>query len=375
MTTSVPQTGLLAWRQSVPSWERGVAQLLRWACTQIRVIHCCTPLNLCAELTALQDAFDHGQPRLPRFRYAPAGTADLSERLRRAADELWPLGPVAQLYAARAAELALDSELCRKAGTAEFQQVARRRYGRRDRFDEQADCLGEQWLAAPKLHEVADHTTISDDETVPNSLVSRLRQEVGHWRLPVRVLTSDRMAALAATGQGVIYVAVGKRLSGGTVERTVLHEIQGHALPRHRAARQPLGIFAIGTAHGSDDQEGRALALEDAASLLGPSRRVELAQRHAAGRWVEQGADFVTTTRGLIDDLGASTATALRIAARAHRGGGLARELVYLPAFLRLVDAWRRDPAVFAVLGSGQIALEAAATLALWIDDETADAQ
>ncbi len=375
MTSLVPQSGFYTWRPSVPPWERGVAQLLRWASGQIRVIHCCTPLNLGAELAALQSAFDRGQPRLPRFRHAPAGTADLSERLRRAADELAPLGPVAELYAARAVELALENALCRNAGTPALQPLARSRYGRRDSFDEQADRLSEQWLAAPRLHEVADHTTISDDGDDPNSLLSRLRQEVGHWRLPVRVLTSDRMAALAATGQGVIYVAVGKRLSGRTVERTVLHEIQGHAWPRHRAASATLGIFGIGTAHGSDDQEGRALALEDAASLLSPSRRLELAWRHLAGRTVEQGADFVATTRLLIDDAGAATDTALRIAARVHRGGGLARELVYLPAFLRIRDAWRRDRTVDVVLASGQVSLGAAVTLTPWIDTATAVAQ
>jgi hypothetical protein len=375
MTSSAHQSGFFAWQQGVPPWERGVAQLLRWASSRIRVIHCCTPLNLGAELFALQDAFDRGQPRLPRFRYEPAGTADVSERLRRAADELQPLGPVAELYAGRAVELALENAICRNAGTGGLQPLARSRYGRRDPFDEQADHLSDQWLAAPRLHEVPDHTTISDDEGDPNSLVSRLRQAVGKWRLPVRVLTSDRMAALAATGEGVIYVATGKRLSDRTVERTVLHEVQGHALPRHRAASAALGIFAIGTAHGSDDQEGRALAFEDAASLLGPSRRLELARRHLAGRAVEGGADFVATTRLLIHDAGAATATALRIAARAHRGGGLARELVYLPALLRIRDAWQRDPTIDAVLGSGQVSPSAAATLAPWIDGESAVAQ
>jgi len=356
----------------VPSWERGAAQLLRWAAAQIRVIHCCSPANLGDELAALAEAFARGQPRLPRFRYTPAGSADLTERLRRASDELRALGPVGEIYAARAHELALENELCRTVGTAAFPALARLRYGTRDGFDEQADRLSEQWLAAPRLHEVAGRTTISHDEDDPASLVTRLRQEVGRRRLPVRVLPSDRLVALAATGQGVIYVAVGKRLSHRAVERTVLHEILGHSVPRQRAAGAVLGIFAIGTAHGSDDQEGRALALEDAASLLDPSRRIELARRHRAGRLVEQGADFVTTARELLDDHGAPLPTALRIAVRAHRGGGLARELVYLPAYLRIRDAWERDPTIDTVLGSGQVSVDAVAALAPWLAADAA---
>ncbi len=372
MSRTVRQSGLHPWRQGVPSWERGTAQLLRVAAGQIRLIHCATPTNLQAELAALEDAFRRDQPRLPQFDYAPAGSADLTERLRRASDELRALGPVGEIYAARAHELALENELCRTVGTEAFTALARLRYGSRDGFEAQADRLSEQWLAAPRLHEVADRITISDDEGDPASLVTRLRQEVGRRRLPVRVLPSDRLVALAATGQGVIYVAVGKRLSLRAVERTVLHEVLGHAVPRHRAAGAVLGIFSIGTAHGSDDQEGRALALESAASLLDPSRRIELARRHRAGRLVEQGADFVTTARMLLAEHGAELPTALRIAVRAHRGGGLARELVYLPAYLRIQDAWERDPTIDTVLGSGQVSVDAAAALAPWLEAEAA---
>jgi hypothetical protein len=205
----------------------------------------------------------------------------------------------------------------------------------------------------------------TSDADHPDSLLSRIRAEVGRRRLPFRVVVSTRLAALAATGAGVIYVADGRPLGLSATLRTVLHEIEGHALPRARALSAPLGIFAVGSARGSDDQEGRALGLERGAGLLGGERKLELARRHLAGRMVEAGADFVDTARFLERETGASIETTLRIAARAHRGPGLARELVYLPAYLRLRRT--RHGSVERVMAHGQIAVDAVETLKAWV--------
>jgi len=58
-------------------------------------------------------------------------------------------------------------------------------------------------------------------------------------------------------------------------------------------------------------------------------RRREIALRHVRARAVARRADFVETT-ALLEEHGAPLREALRIAARVHRGGGLAREAVYL---------------------------------------------
>ena len=46
---------------------------------------------------------------------------------------------------------------------------------------------------------------------------------------------------------------------------------------------------------------------------------------------------------------------ALRIAARVFRGGGLGRELVYLPSSLRVRDCFEHSPRARELLGSGRI--------------------
>lgn len=145
-----------------------------------------------------------------------------------------------------------------------------------------------------------------------------------------------------------------------------MHEIEGHSRPRERARSLRLGIFARGTAHGGDDQEGRALGLEQRANMLGPSRRRELGRRHLAAAAMRRGADFVDTVRLLEQDAGATLEDSLRIAARVHRGGGLGREIVYLPAYLRVRAAWQRDAKNDRVLGAGRVAVDALAVLRPW---------
>ena len=128
------------------------------------------------------------------------------------------------------------------------------------------------------------------------------------------------------------------------VERTVLHEIAGHALPRARAATAPLGIFAFGTARGIDDQEGRALLIERAAGFLDGSRRRELGLRHLGARATLEGATFVDVVELLLGQR-APIGSAVRIASRVQRGGpgagGLAREIIYIPSLLRVEDSFR----------------------------------
>src|SRR6185436_18238664 len=109
--------------------------------------------------------------------------------------------------------------------------------------------------------------------------------------------------------------------------------------PRARAARAPLAIFAVGTARGIDDQEGRAIAIEEKAGFLDKARKFELGCRHIAARATLEGANFAEVVAAL-RARGATLEAALRIAARVQRGsngvGGLAREVVYLPARCKL---------------------------------------
>jgi hypothetical protein len=347
---------------SAPAWTKGADALLAWAEPRVRLLGSLTPLDLDRELADLAAGLSRGAPRLPAFRYPAPPAEDPRPLLERAVDELDALGPLGSLYAGRARELSVEAAMSRSAGTAGLAPLAAERYRARDAFHPAADRLAEGWLEEISDASDGEPTVASDDEAEPASLVSRLRAEIGRRRLPFRICVSDDLAALAATGPDVVYVGRGRRLTPADVERTVLHEIEGHALPRTRA-RGKLGIFARGTAFGSDDQEGRALLIEARQGRLDGRRRRELARRHLACRLMRGGADFVETARTLMQDASAPASDAVRIAARAHRGGGLGREAVYLPAFLRTQAFVASHPELEAVLAQGQIGLDAVAVL------------
>ena len=349
-----------------PRWTARATQALSDAASQVRVISSNTPTNLREELDRLHSSWKTSAA-LPRFTYAaPPDHTTLRAALLGLADQLDGLGDLGSIYAGRARELAIEAALCEHAGRRGLFAAARLRYALRDGFDAAADATAASWLADSAPASAPTSTSRSDDELDPTSLVSRLRQELGRRRLPLRVLVSRNLASLAATGEGFVQIVAERALSPRDVERTVLHEIEGHVLPRHASNSAPIGIFALGTAHGSDDQEGRALARERAKGFLDHGRRREIALRHQAARAVAAGADFVATARLLLDH-GAALADTLRIAARVHRGGGLAREAVYLPALLRVEAALDVDAALDSVLGAGRVSVDSASALRGWI--------
>lgn len=357
-------------RPAPPAWVPDADRLLGAAARRVRVVGSSTPVNLVEELARLAASWDRSGGEPPRFTYAPAQDhGDLRRAMDAAAERLAGQGELGAVYAGRASELAAEAAICEAAGGAGCWAAARRRYAARDAFDEQADALAATWVEQEAGAASSDEERVrSDDARSPLSLLSRMRREIGERRLPLRVVIAD-IAPLAATGDGVIQVARGRMLTRDDVERTVLHEIEGHAAPSVRAAALPLGIFAIGTANGGDDQEGWALARERAAGYLVGARRIELGLRHLAARSVERGAGFVETAR-LLEARGArSTGDALRIAARVHRGGGLAREVVYLPALLRVEALLVEQPALGPVLASGRVSVGAAASLSSWASE------
>jgi hypothetical protein len=353
----------------LPSWAPPATRALAHAAQAARVISACTPLGFRDELETLVGDWERGEVRAPRFTYQVPEPRDTVRRaLEEMADALEGRGALGGLFAARAREIAVEVEICAAAGTPALRDVALRRFGVRDAFDQRADDLAAAWLdeAAP---ETPAAMVRSDDADDPRSLLRRLRDEVGALRLPVRVVVSRHLASLAAVGDGVVHVVAGRLLGERDVERTVRHEMLGHVLPRQRAERERLGLFAVGTAAGADDQEGRALCLEKQGGFLDAGRRRELALRHLAARGAQVGEGFVETARRLLAH-DAPLPDALRIAARAHRGGGLAREAVYLPALLRVERALATQPSLDAVLARGRVAVGAASLLAPWVSSE-----
>jgi hypothetical protein len=351
-----------------------VDRVLAQAARAVRLLGSVTPVDAARERARLVAALEGGRTPEPRWTYAaPRCDESLAQALEAIEAHLASdaATPVSRAYAARARELALECEIARNAGRRALGPLARARFAPVDRTAARAaSALAEEWLALDPQPAAAPAVR-SDDDTDPRSLVSRMRAAVGEHRLPFAVRAHAPLAPLAATGDDVILIATGRALSEEDAARTVLHEIQGHARPRARARTLPLGLFAIGTARGFDDQEGWALLLEQRASLAGARRRRQLAARHRAVEAMLDGATFADVATALFRVHAFDARDAVIASERAFRGGdghapGLGRERVYLESLVRVRDHLARHPDDERVLACGQVALEWIAALRPW---------
>jgi len=270
------------------------------------------------------------------------------------------------IYRARLLELAADLAIIDSAFTPDLVRAANARFA----GDLTAgDALAEEFRTA--VIDDADAEMIpTDDPNDPRSLVTRMRARISALGLPVRVLVRERIGSLAAAGDGIVIVAANRRATEREIARVVLHEIEGHVLPRERGRGREHGIETLGAAGASEDEEGRALVIEERAGLLTPRRRRALAARHLAARAVIEGATFVGVVRIAREIV--PLEEALGIAQRVMRGGfasdrdvvaGIARERVYLPAYARVARAIATDPSLFDRLGSTRLSLASYALL------------
>lgn len=323
---------------------------------QIALLSRCRPLNWDSELARLSSAWRVGNELTPQLAYAePVRLSPLREWFAQ-------LDPVLEqfawgaLYRARLRELELEARMAEAIGSPQMAALSRQRY--RDGFEQApALALAHAWLQGNPAPSGDDYVC-SDDHADPGSLVRRMQSWVGRTKIPFRVLVSAELVSLAATGEDFIVVAKERRVHRRDVERIVIHEVFGHALPRVLACHEREALFTVGAAGGGDVQEGYAVHCEQAHGVLHPTRRAELGFRHLAATSIWQGADFVDTMRLLLAH-GADADLALRICLRAHRAGGLGREGAYLPAFCAVSSALNHDHEVAAWLGAGRLSLSA----------------
>lgn len=349
---------------------------LRRAERQVALIDSCVPLNAREERERLLAAWQAGRVEVPRWVLPErASLAELRRELDEVATFAARAGGLEGLYAARAEELALEAALVEARGTTEFGTLCLRRFVVTPDDATAAEALQGTWLSEIDAGDAHGRAPLRP----ASELVSALRRRLDELGLAARVELRSELAATAAVGEGVVYVARGAELRADQIDRIVVHEVEAHLAPRLRALRQPWGLFRVGSAGAAEDEEGRALLLEARAGYLdvvqergrgpgGQARRRELALRHLAASAVRGGADFVELMRLLLARA-EPVPRAYRLCERVLRGGGLAREVCYLPAYLRVRSAFEACPELERWFERGRVSvtvarqLEAGATL------------
>jgi hypothetical protein len=320
-----------------------VARTLGRLETRVRLVARASPPDVLVETARFAAEFSRGR-RLALG--AARGAAVTLAETRRALEELAslaePLGELGRLHAARAVELELEARMVEALGTPALTALSALRFpAPSGALAQRCERFVAEALAAPLVPPVALHR--SDDHADPASLVARLALRARELGLPLCVEVRRDQVATAATGHGVVRVRPGVLLSADAAERVALHELVAHALPRARAAHAPWALAAVGTAGAGDDEEGRAIVVEARSRWFDAERRRALALRHVAALGVREGAaPRDTMTR--LTELGVPLGPASELALRVHRGGGLGRELTYLPRYCTLRDAFALEP-------------------------------
>lgn len=320
----------------------------------IALLERCQPLNMRRELKRVQAAWGEGMPIAPTFEYATVPPLQGVQSELEAFAELTTCGPWGELLAERAAEIASEAALVQTLGSPEFVIAARRRYWQPQAAAmAEAAALARNWLDSPPTLESKGTLHRTDDRHDPGSLLRRVEALLGERRLPFRVQVISNLVPVAATGDGLIVIAEGRWLSAPETARVAAHEVLAHALPRALATAP---LWQLGTAGAADEEEGRALLIEQRQNLMGEERRFSLALRHAAAQALFDGAGYVEVVRLLLER-DCTTDLAVMVAARVFRGGGLGREIVYLPALLRVAAGLQADPTLEQWFERGRVSL------------------
>jgi hypothetical protein len=351
--------------EQAPAWYGHIELVLARAAREVRILSVLTPCDARRERVRLTGELAAGRRATPRWTYVPRPHDELRRALEWAEGvlERSDLTALEALHLDRARELSLEAAMCASAGRPELAELASARFRPHEpAVARAASALCATWLAEPCPPDA--EAKLASDDPDPASLLSRMSAAVGRLRLPFSVVASPWLAPLAATGERVILVATGRLVTEEDTLRTVLHEIEGHARPRAQSMLASSSHFRIGTARGIDDQEGRAVLLEERAGLLGPRRRRQLAARHWAVEAMLGGASFADVASTLVDAHGLDAPEAIIVAERAFRGGdgthpGLGRERVYLESLVRVRHHLEVHPHDDAVLASGQVAVDA----------------
>ncbi|HVJ16495.1 MAG TPA: tyrosine/phenylalanine carboxypeptidase domain-containing protein [Polyangiaceae bacterium] len=349
----------------VPDYSEfsAIDALLKRAEQMVMLIDRATPKDGAIELARVLEAWRKGRKLVPNFVYQPVPElGELRAELTAAAERHEGRSPLFDLYVERARELEFDARLAQNIGQPEFAVLAAQRFPMPPGDDGAQAAALARGYASLSIAKTEEPLHATDDASDTSSLVSLMRRRVAELGLSVRVEVRPQ-SAVATVGEGFIGIRPRVWLTAKQAERVVVHETLGHALPRARARKSTFGLLAVGSAKSSETEEGRALLVEERARLLDEDRKRELGLRHIAALSVRRGANFRDTSDELVE-LGATLELALDLAARVHRGGGLAREIVYLPSYLSVKHDLAVEPALERWLERGRLSIRAARIVA-----------
>ncbi len=321
-----------------------------------------TPVNVAEACEEFTGSATDG----PSFEYRPLPFDPRAEAARLAELPELAGGGWGGLVQAKRREVVIRLEMLGRRGTAGFRELADLLYG------------GVTKELAALAHHLLDVIPPADPvRRAPGvgaaEIARRATAEVAAYRallpeLDCRVEVRPDVAGMVVEA-GNLLIGQDTVVPPERVQALLHHEIGTHVLTHANGGRQPLRLMQDGLAGYEELQEALGVLAEHLSGGLSPPRLRRLAERVAAVASMQAGATFRETYELLGGRWGLAPGAAFRVAMRAHRAGGLAKDLVYLRGLQGLLEhlgAGRR----FDVLFAGKVTLRDAAAVERLLGDQ-----
>lgn len=297
-----------------------------------------TPIN--ANSAWLEFKSNH-YDRAPRFLYRP-----LSLLIEREKRNLYSISldrledPVLQhIYREKRQELDLQLSLIAERERARFVDLGRTLYG----------SVEPSLLAAANdlLEGMGDSkrsvSTANGDKVDCSFVERRARDMMASYRLrnetfdPVIEVRDDVPSGLMVSGRRLL-ISRRTEMMRHRVDALLSHEVGVHLLTYFNGSAQGLRVFRTGLAGYEGMQEGLAVFAEYLAGGFTQERLRQLALRVVGCHMMLDGASFVDAYRAMTSRYGLGDETAFALLLRIYRGGGFAKDAIYLRGLLVLLS-------------------------------------
>ena len=151
------------------------------------------------------------------------------------------------------------------------------------------------------------------------------------------VLRDDLPAGLMVSGDCLL-ISRSTRMARHRIEALLSHEIGVHLLTYVNGSAQGLRLFRSGLSGYEGLQEGLAVFAEYLAGGMTTGRLRLIAARVVACAAMLEGAAFHESFHNLVRDHGFSELGAFNLTLRLYRGGGLAKDAIYLRGLFEVLD-------------------------------------
>jgi uncharacterized protein (TIGR02421 family) len=296
-----------------------------------------TPINAQRAWAEFAEA-GHQQP--PRFLYRPL-TVDVARQkkaLFTVALDHFEDPVLTTLYREKRQELDLQLSLLAARETPRFVEFGRALYGPVEPSLLQAAraILDATKPTRGTRKGDADDADVAFVERRARSMIKHYADGYDGFSATIEV-RDDLPAGMMVSG-GRLLISRHTTIARGRVEALLSHEVGVHLLTYFNGSAQGLRLFRSGLAGYEGVQEGLAVLAEYLVGGMTVGRLRLLAARVVACADMLDGASFVECYRILVRDLGFAGAKAFNLALRIYRGGGLAKDAVYLRGLIEVLS-------------------------------------